>query len=53
MAELEVRYVTTSDGVRIAYAIAGSGPPMVTFSAHASPDHLRASYMACHPANRK
>ncbi|TMG02722.1 MAG: alpha/beta hydrolase, partial [Chloroflexi bacterium] len=30
--ELEVRYVTTSDGVRIAYAIAGSGPPMVTFS---------------------
>jgi len=32
MAELEVRYVTTSDGVRIAYAIAGSGPPMVTFS---------------------
>jgi pimeloyl-ACP methyl ester carboxylesterase len=32
MAELEVRYVTTADGVRIAYAIAGSGPPMVTFS---------------------
>jgi class 3 adenylate cyclase len=30
--ELEVRYVTTSDGVRIAYAIAGSGPPMVTFT---------------------
>ena len=30
--ELEVRYVTTSDGVRIAYAIGGSGPPMVTFS---------------------
>jgi len=30
--ELEVRYVTTSDAVRIAYAIAGSGPPMVTFT---------------------
>jgi pimeloyl-ACP methyl ester carboxylesterase len=30
--ELEVRYVTTSDGVRIAYAIAGGGPPMVNFS---------------------
>jgi class 3 adenylate cyclase len=32
MPELEVRYVTTSDGVRIAYAIAGRGPLMVTFS---------------------
>ena len=30
--ELEVRYVTTLDGVRIAYAVAGSGPPMVTFA---------------------
>src|SRR6266542_4405075 len=30
--ELEVRYSTTSDGVRIAYAIAGSGPPLVNFS---------------------
>ncbi len=30
--ELEVRYATTSDGLRIAYAIGGSGPPMVNFS---------------------
>ena len=32
MAELEVRYVTTADGLRIAYAITGSGPPLMTFS---------------------
>ena len=32
IADLEVRYVTSSDGVRIAYGIAGSGPPMVTFT---------------------
>ena len=27
--EPEVRYCTTSDGIRIAYAIAGSGPPLL------------------------
>lgn len=30
--ELEVRYVTTTDGVRVAYANAGNGPPLVTFA---------------------
>ena len=30
--ELEVRYVTTTDGVHIAYAIVGTGTPMVTFT---------------------
>ena len=29
MAEQEIRYCTASDGVRIAYATAGSGPPLV------------------------
>ena len=29
MAEGEVRYCTTSDGVRIAYSVEGSGPPLV------------------------
>ena len=40
MAELEVRYVTTPDGVRIAYALAGSGPPLVTFS-HPIASHVQ------------
>jgi class 3 adenylate cyclase len=29
MAEGEIRYCTTSDGVRIAYALQGEGPPLV------------------------
>ena len=29
MMEQQIRFCTTSDGVRIAYATAGSGPPMV------------------------
>ncbi|MEX0800144.1 MAG: adenylate/guanylate cyclase domain-containing protein [Dehalococcoidia bacterium] len=32
MAEREVRYCTTEDGVRIAYAVTGSGPPIVVRS---------------------
>ena len=29
MAEREVRYCTTEDGVRIAYTVAGDGPPLI------------------------
>src|SRR6266571_8011088 len=29
MAEREVRYCTTEDGVRIAYCVEGEGPPLV------------------------
>jgi len=29
MVEQQIRFCTTSDGVRIAYATVGSGPPLV------------------------
>ncbi len=29
--EPQIRYVKTSDGVSIAYAVAGEGPPVVVF----------------------
>jgi len=42
MTEPEIRYCTTSDGVNIAYAIVGAGPPIVRvsqFPSHISREH--------------
>ena len=47
MAEREVRYCTTEDGVRIAYCVEGEGPPLVivpVFVESFSLEHLTPSY---------
>jgi len=47
MAEREVRYCTTEDGVRIAYCVEGEGPPLlmcpILFESF-SVDHLLPGY---------
>jgi class 3 adenylate cyclase len=43
--EQEIRFCTTSDGVRIAYATMGQGPPLVSVPGWLSPN----KYSACDP----
>jgi len=43
MAEREVRYCTTDDGIRIAYCVVGRGPPLIVcpqFVESFSLDHI-------------